>query len=119
MDQKAAIGEMVEDAGIISVLEDLSRVAREQQRANLAGKLLALSLDLPGETLAPNPTETKLYLLVVWHDVEPELEGPFNTEDDRYARARQIREESDEHGVYPLDAEGKVEVSAYSGSSFQ
>lgn len=57
----------------------------------------------------------KAYLLVVWHDVEPALEGPFENEADRLERAREIREGSDEHGVYHLDAEGEVRVGNFSG----
>lgn len=56
----------------------------------------------------------KLYLLIVWHDVEPSLEGPFSTEADRLERAREIRASSDEHGVYNLEAEGKVIVDGSS-----
>ncbi len=57
----------------------------------------------------------KSYLLIVWHDVEPSLEGPFTTDADRLERAREIRASSDEHGVYRLEAEGEISVSNFSG----
>lgn len=57
------------------------------------------------------------YLLVVWCDIEPEIQGPFDTEEERDIKAREIRrEEGDEHGLFMLDAEGEVEVNAYSGT---
>jgi len=56
----------------------------------------------------------KSYLLIVWHDVEPALEGPFLTEEARLERANEIRESSNEHGVYNLEAEGKVIVDGFS-----
>lgn len=57
----------------------------------------------------------KHYLLIVWHDVEPALERPFGTDTDRLERAREIRHESDEHGVYRLDADGGAVVGTFSG----
>jgi hypothetical protein len=43
------------------------------------------------------------HLLVVWGDLELEVQGPFPDEDARFAEARAIRDESDEHGVHWLD----------------
>lgn len=61
----------------------------------------------------------KNYLLVIWGDVEPKLLGPFDTPEERDQKAREIRkEEGDNHGIYALQAEGKVEVDAYSGAFF-
>lgn len=62
----------------------------------------------------------RYYILFVWRDVEPSLHGPYDTPDDRDAAARQLREEEgDEHGIYPLDATGQVEVDCYSGAFFE
>lgn len=47
----------------------------------------------------------------------PELFGPFDTEEERDAEARRLRQkEGPEHGIFRLSAEGKVEVDAYSGA---
>jgi hypothetical protein len=63
--------------------------------------------------------KTKRFLLVVWGDVEPELLGPFKTQEERDRKAREIRtDEGDEHGLFPIDAAGKVEVGSYSGGFF-
>lgn len=60
------------------------------------------------------------YLLIIWGDLEPELEGPFDTEEDRDIRAKKFREEEgDEHGLYMLNSEGEAEVNAYSGEFFE
>lgn len=61
----------------------------------------------------------KHYLLILWHDVQPELEGPFGDDEARLARAREIRDDSDEHGVYRLDAAGDVEVAPFSGGEIE
>lgn len=62
------------------------------------------------------------YLIAVWGDVEPEILGPFTTTEERDMEATRFRnEEGDEHGLYPLDIRGNVEVieiSAYSGGFF-
>lgn len=55
------------------------------------------------------------YLLIVWHDIEPQLEGPFDNDEARLARAREVREESDEHGVYRLNAQGEASVDSFGG----
>jgi hypothetical protein len=62
-----------------------------------------------------------LYLIIVFGDVEPSIEGPFETEGDRDAFAGEHRAETDEDGVYRLDvsAEGKPEVYSYSGGEME
>ncbi len=60
------------------------------------------------------------YLLFIWGDVEPNLEGPFGTHGERLARARELRrDEGDEHGVYWLDVTGSgaLEIGAFAGNA--
>lgn len=55
------------------------------------------------------------YLLVVWYDIEPELIGPFDTEDARVANAREIRAEdvNERHGLYRITSDSAVEVAGF------
>lgn len=55
------------------------------------------------------------YLLIIWNDIESAVEGPFENDEARLARAREIREESDEHGVYRLNSPGEPTVEDFSG----
>lgn len=42
------------------------------------------------------------YLIVVWHDIEASIEGPFPNEEARLDRAREIRQGTDpDQGVLP------------------
>ncbi|OPL17189.1 MAG: hypothetical protein AVO38_06250 [delta proteobacterium ML8_D] len=59
---------------------------------------------------------TGYYVLVVWGDVSPDLQGPFTDEPQRDTRARQLKAEyGDEHGIYALDvdSEGRPTVRSY------
>jgi predicted RNA-binding Zn-ribbon protein involved in translation (DUF1610 family) len=72
--------------------------------------------------LAYPETEPVYYLLHVWGDVEPEILGPFKTEEERDAKAKALRErESDDpSGLYPLTIKDATpEVWAYSGGFFE
>lgn len=63
----------------------------------------------------------KKFLLVIWNDVEPEVLGPYDDEEQREKRARQVREKrGDAHGIYWLSAEctGRPDVSAFCASFF-
>ena len=53
------------------------------------------------------------YLLYVWGSVEPELHGPYATDEERVEAARALA--SDEDGVFRLDAVGAVEVAPFGG----
>lgn len=60
----------------------------------------------------------KLYLVFVWEDVEPEIQGPYADEDERDAAAGLFRaEEGDEHGIYRLDvnAQGEPSIDSFGG----
>jgi len=60
----------------------------------------------------------KLYLVIVWGDVEPNIEGPFTTPEERDAFAGKYRfEEGDEHGIYKLyiRPDGSPHIYPYSG----
>jgi hypothetical protein len=59
-------------------------------------------------------------LLVVVGDTEPEILGPYETEEERDQAARDYRRENgDSDGVYALDMTGTAEVAAYSGAFFE
>ena len=53
---------------------------------------------------------TQLYLVVVWGDVEPSIEGPFVDEVKRADRAVEIRKGPDgrDHGLYALEIKDAV-----------
>ena len=51
------------------------------------------------------------YLLFIWGGVEPELHGPYATDEARLEAARAI--DTDEHGVFRLDVAGPVEVTSF------
>ena len=51
------------------------------------------------------------YLLYVWGGVEPELHGPYATDEERVEAARALA--SDQDGVFRLDAAGPIEVASF------
>lgn len=61
------------------------------------------------------------YVVVVWNDIEPELRGPFKTEEeqDKYARALKT-EHGNDHGIFPLnvDDRGEPDIGAYAAGFF-
>ncbi len=61
----------------------------------------------------------KYYVLFVWNDIEPELIGPFDTEEERNRAALEKREaEGDSHGYFMLNSPARVEISPYGGGFF-
>lgn len=60
----------------------------------------------------------RLWLLFVEDGVSPELRGPYATEDERLEAARALLADggADDHGVFPLDATGAVEVGVFATS---
>jgi len=63
---------------------------------------------------------TQFYVQFVWSDVEPQMYGPFNTEEERDAKALELRaDDTEESGIYWVDnVDGKLETGAYSGAFF-
>lgn len=55
------------------------------------------------------------YLLFIWGSVEPELRGPYATDEERLDAARALAADGDEHGIFRLDASGPVDVTSFSG----
>ena len=57
------------------------------------------------------------YLLYVWGGVEPELRGPYATDEERLDAARALAAEGgdDDHAIFRVDAPGPVEVTSFSG----
>ncbi len=59
------------------------------------------------------------YVLFIWNDIEPELIGPFDTEDERNRAALQTkRERGDSHGYFMLESTGPVDINPYGGGFF-
>lgn len=69
------------------------------------------------------------YLLHILGDIEPELTGPYDDEEERDSEAKRIRKRGGEDGLYPvtLDVElenmcdgitHKLDVDTYSGGFF-
>ena len=62
----------------------------------------------------------RLWLLFVEDGVSPELRGPYATGDARIAAARAlIGSGGGEHGVFPVDASGEVEVGVFAASEVE
>lgn len=62
--------------------------------------------------------EMKLYLLIIEGDVEPHVEGPYKSEEERLEAAKAHRAETDEDGVFTIDAEGTFEIGTFPGEAF-
>ena len=58
-----------------------------------------------------NGAVAQRYLLHVWRGVDPELHGPYATDEERVEAARALG--SDEDGVFRLDAAGPIEVASF------
>ena len=66
--------------------------------------------------------EGSIYLIFNRDDIEPEVIGPFNDEDQRDKKARELRREhGDEHGIFMLYVARNDEptIHAYSGGFFE
>ena len=64
----------------------------------------------------------KHYLLIMWGDVEPEVLGPFDSDEARDTKARELRLEiGDANGIFPVcvDKDNGLSVWAYSGGFFE
>jgi hypothetical protein len=61
------------------------------------------------------------YLLYIWGSVEPELRGPYATDEERLAATRTLAADGggDEHAIFRLDASGPVEVTSFSGREIE
>lgn len=61
------------------------------------------------------------YLITIWDNLEPQLIGPFPSEEMRDDKAIDFRQEfGKDHGIYPLsiDGPGKPTIETYSGKFF-
>ena len=69
-----------------------------------------------GFNFAHLPPARKLMLLSIMGDVEPELGGPFDSEDERVEAARDYRRaHGDEDGLFRVDATGDLTVEGFAG----
>lgn len=57
----------------------------------------------------------KYYVLFIWGDVDPELIGPFKSEAERNAKAKQLKaKRGDDHGIFRMEEkDGEVTVGPY------
>lgn len=66
--------------------------------------------------------EKKFFVLFIWGDVEPHLHGPYQTEEKRDNKVREIRRKEgvDGGGIYRAEVSknGNLTVSPYSGGFF-
>jgi hypothetical protein len=64
----------------------------------------ALQIDVSVADMALYATRVRSrHLLVLWGDVELEIQGPYASEEERVAAASEIRADSDDDGVHWLD----------------
>lgn len=65
----------------------------------------------------------RYYVLFIWQDVEPEIHGPYDTEDERDGMALILRQRDTDDlksGIFPveIDEDGALQVDSYSGGFF-
>jgi len=61
----------------------------------------------------------QFYVLRLHGGIEPELVGPFDNEDERDDRAKELRKENDEDVILAVDGPGSsIKIDAYSGGFF-
>ena len=72
-----------------------------------------------------NSSPKKFYVLFVEGDIEPSLLGPYKTQNERDAKARELKINedgyaNDENGIFWMDVtHGVPEVGFYSGGFFE
>jgi len=115
-------GGKVTDLGAEPITLRLSEpvpVGEVQDRVVL-GKLKGLPGGL-AEVMSVEEQPTERYLIVVWGDIEPDIHGPYETDESRSLAARTLRqEEGPEHGIYGLDVvDGMPEVFSFSGGELE
>ena len=57
------------------------------------------------------------YLLFIWGGVEPELHGPYATDEALLEAARAV--DTEEHGVFWLDATGPLAVGTFAAADVE
>jgi len=64
--------------------------------------------------------KTEYYLIRVLGDVEPFIQGQYNSDEERLKRAQEIRKTDGDHdGLYRLNiVDGKPEISCFYGNEF-
>jgi len=69
------------------------------------------------QDLLSQKPKTNHYVLLIHGDIEPEVIGPFDSEEARDQAAKALRSgDSDmDNGIFSLDCTGKPKVKAYSG----
>lgn len=65
---------------------------------------------------------TKYYFIFVWHDVEPEIKGPYKTAESRFKSVCKCVDENglDGNSYFWLDNKnGKLKIGTYSPEDFE
>lgn len=67
------------------------------------------------------PKRVKFYNVPVWGCVEPELDGPYTTPEERDAKAKEIHAEQDDEAALfwlDIDENGDPHIGAFSNADF-
>jgi hypothetical protein len=73
------------------------------------------------KTKTKTKVATKYYYIFVWHDVDPEINGPYKTPQKRFEAVCKSVEENglDGNSHFWLDnTNGRLSIGTYSGSDF-
>ena len=111
----------VEAGGLVEIKLPRLRVVVEQRQAERLRDVLNTILP-PAQ---PQPrVERTLRLLHLWGDVDPEISGPYATDQERLEAAQDYRRaHGEENGVFKLDVTGDVEadvlVESYTGGDLE
>lgn len=65
--------------------------------------------------------DKKIWLVIVWEDIEPSVIGPFEDDEKRLNAALEFRKrEGKDHGLYRLDIKEEFpEISPFSGGELE
>jgi hypothetical protein len=92
---------------------------QETERSETVEPTQSQTMKRVGETDGTQGNKLKHFLLVVWGDIEPEISGPFENEEERDREAQRLRKENgNDHGIFPMECETMPEISTYSGGFF-
>ena len=111
----------VEAGSLVEIKLPRLRVVVEQRQAERLRDVLNTVLPPAANT---GKVARTLRLLHLWGDVDPEISGPYDSDEDRLAAAQDYRRaHGEENGVFKLDVTGDVEadvrVESYTGGDLQ
>ena len=111
----------VEAGSLVEIKLPRLRVVVEQRQAERLRDVLNTVLPPAANT---GKVARTLRLLHLWGDVDPEISGPYDSDEDRLAAAQDYRRaHGEENGVFKLDVTGDVEadvrVESYAGGDLE